>query len=38
MARYTQLQKNDIQKIAGDYDLNVVDFEYMQGGIGNSSY
>ncbi len=38
MARYTQLQKNDIQKIAGNYDLTVVDFEYMEGGIGNSSY
>ncbi len=38
MARYTQLQENDIQKIAGNYDLAVVDFEYIEGGAGNSNY
>jgi homoserine kinase type II len=38
MARYTQLQDNEIQEIAGNYDLTVSAFEAMEGGAGNSSY
>lgn len=38
MARYVQLQEDDIQEIAGDYALTVVDFEPIQGGATNSNY
>ncbi len=38
MARYTQLQKNDIEEIAGSYDLAIINFEPIEGGAGNSSY
>ena len=38
MARYTQLQGNDIQEIADDYALTVVDFESIEGGATNSNY
>ena len=38
MARYTQLKEYDVRKIAGNYDLTVVDFEPIAGGAGNSSY
>lgn len=38
MARYMQLQENDIQEIASNYSLTVVNFEPMEGGAANSSY
>ncbi len=38
MAKYIQLQKNDIQKIARNYNLAVADFEPIEGGAGNSRY
>lgn len=38
MARYAQLQENDVQEIVSNYDLAVVDFEPIEGGAGNSSY
>ncbi len=38
MARYTQLQRSDIQKITTSYNLVVTDFEVIDGGAGNSSY
>ena len=38
MARYIQLQENDIQNIAGNYNLTIVNFEPIEGGAGNSSY
>ncbi|NOX92076.1 MAG: phosphotransferase [Gammaproteobacteria bacterium] len=38
MARYTQLQQSDIQKITANYDLVVTGFEIVDGGAGNSSY
>ncbi len=38
MAIYAQLQQNDIQKIAANYDLIVAEFEPIDGGAGNSSY
>jgi len=38
MARYTKLHKNDIRKLASEYDLSVLDFEPMEGGAANSSY
>ncbi len=38
MARYTQLQENEIREIASDYDLSVMGFESIEGGAGDSSY
>ena len=38
MARYTQLNQQEIQKIASNYQLEVAEFEPMDGGNGNSSY
>jgi len=38
MARYVQLQKNDIEKIADSYDLTIFNYEPIEGGAGNSSY
>jgi homoserine kinase type II len=38
MASYVQLQDNDIQKIADDYALTVVDFEPIEAGASNSNY
>jgi homoserine kinase type II len=38
MARYTQMQENDIQGIANNYGLAVLEFEPIEGGAGNSSY
>lgn len=38
MASYVQLQEHDIQEIAEDYALTVVDFEPIEGGASNSNY
>jgi homoserine kinase type II len=38
MAKYSLLQKNDIQTIADRYNLSLIKFEYIDGGAGNSSY
>ena len=38
MARYTQLQENDVQQIAIDFNLVVASFAPLEGGAGNSSY
>ncbi|MDQ7089540.1 MAG: homoserine kinase [Methylococcales bacterium] len=38
MANYTQLTAHDIQAIANNYDLTVLNFESINGGAGNSSY
>jgi homoserine kinase type II len=38
MARYTQLRENEIQEIAGQYNLIVAEAEAIEGGAGNSSY
>lgn len=38
MTVYTQLQKKDIQDIADDYALNVIDFETLNGGADNSNF
>ncbi|MFT4927040.1 MAG: homoserine kinase type II [Phenylobacterium sp.] len=38
MAAYTQLNQQDIQFLADKYDLNIVEFEPLEGGNGNSSY
>lgn len=38
MARYTLLEKKDIQEISAVYDLKVLGFKPIDGGHGNSSY
>jgi homoserine kinase type II len=38
MARYTQLNEEDLQEITARYALTVVGFEPIEGGAGNSSY
>lgn len=38
MATYTQLNKQDIQSLADNYDLRVIKFLPIDGGSGNSSY
>lgn len=38
MVKYSQLQENDIQEIANNYELTVIDFESIEGGSGNSNY
>jgi homoserine kinase type II len=38
MAKYTQLEQNDIQNIADHYNLTIITFESIEGGAGNSSY
>ncbi|NQZ06937.1 MAG: homoserine kinase [Algicola sp.] len=38
MASYTQLNHQDIQALADNYDLSVVEFAPLVGGNGNSSY
>lgn len=38
MAVYTQLQESDIQKIADNYDLTIVNYETIAAGAGNSNY
>lgn len=38
MARYTQLQEDDVRQIAIDYNLVFVGFAPLEGGAGNSSY
>ncbi|MFC2158652.1 homoserine kinase [Acidobacteriota bacterium] len=38
MTEYTQLKKKDIQEIADNYALNVIDFEPIQGGADNSNF
>ena len=38
MATYTRLTQNDIQKIAGNYNLKIIKFAPIEGGNGNSSY
>ncbi|MCF6337825.1 MAG: homoserine kinase [Gammaproteobacteria bacterium] len=38
MAKYTQLQRHDIERIAKNYNLTVTEFESIEGGAGNSSY
>ena len=38
MATYTQLNKQDIQSLAHNYDLRVIKFLPIDGGSGNSSY
>ena len=38
MATYTQLNEQDIHSLADNYDLKVVKFSPLDGGLGNSSY
>ena len=38
MAPYTQLNQQDIQSLANNYDLKIVEFSSLDGGNGNSSY
>ncbi|WP_019029878.1 homoserine kinase [Colwellia piezophila] len=38
MATYTQLNQQEIQKLADNYQLTVAEFEPMEGGNGNSSH
>ncbi|OUS27784.1 hypothetical protein A9Q98_09285 [Thalassotalea sp. 42_200_T64] len=38
MATYTQLNQQEIQKLADNYHLTVAEFEPMDGGNGNSSH
>lgn len=38
MAIYTQLNQQDIQSLADNYDLKIVEFSPLDGGNGNSSY
>jgi homoserine kinase type II len=38
MATYTQLSPHDIQSLADNYDLSIVEFKPLDGGNGNSSY
>jgi len=38
MATYTQLNEQDIHSLADNYDLRVVKFSLLDGGLGNSSY
>ena len=38
MAKYTKLEKEDLQKITHNYDLLMVEFEPIEGGAANSSY
>ena len=38
MATYTQLNQQDIQSLANNYDLKIVEFSSLDGGNGNSSY
>ncbi len=38
MAKYSLLQKKDIQTITNRYNLSINKFEYIDGGAGNSSY
>jgi len=38
MARYTQLEENEVRKIARGYGLTPLDFEPLAGGAANSSY
>lgn len=38
MATYTQLDQDEIQKIADNYNLQILDFTPLDGGNGNSSY
>jgi len=38
MVNYSQLQEDDIQEIARNYELTVYSFEFMEGGSGNSNY
>ena len=38
MAIYTQLNQQDIQSLADNYDLKIVEFSPLDGGKGNSSY
>jgi len=37
MANYTQLNRQDIQKLADNYQLTIKEFNPMEGGNGNSS-
>ena len=38
MATYTQLKRKDIQSLADNYDLKIIEFSLLDGGSGNSSY
>ena len=38
MATYTQLKRKDIQSLADNYDLKIIEFSLIDGGSGNSSY
>ena len=38
MARYTKLNQEDIQLLADDYNLKIIEFSVLDGGNGNSSY
>ena len=38
MATYTKLNKQDIQLLADDYNLKIIEFTVLDGGNGNSSY
>ena len=38
MAPYTNLQVSDIHKIAGKFDLNVIGYEPIEQGLGNSNF
>ena len=38
MATYTKLNQQDIQSLAGNYDLKIIEFSPLDGGNGNSSY
>jgi homoserine kinase type II len=38
MASYTKLNQQDIQSLADDYDLKIIEFSALDGGNGNSSY
>ena len=38
MDQYTELKKNEIQKIAAEYNLSLVDYEPIEEGVGNSNY
>lgn len=38
MAKYSELEENEIQELAVKYDLDLVDYEPIEGGAGNTSY
>ncbi len=38
MAQYTELKEKETQKIATAYDLELVDYEPIEQGSGNSNY